>query len=361
MRHAPHNWIFALAALMLAGLACQITASAPDSGAPTGGSSGATPTTNLTLTAVFANSATPLVRASATPPNGTPTLAELPASPLPQQAAPTLTPAQSGGGQGTPTVLQPQSGITPIVLDFSPSATPTPGESNEEAEENGEEEPAAANRRPGPAIEAAYLSQPPSVDGDLSDFPANVYLLNTAVAGGGFSSGDKDISAQARFGWDATFLYIGVRVFDNKFVQTASGPQLWRGDSLELLLDADLADDFNSRAISGDDYQLGLSPGDLLTGGLPEAFLWTPLGKVGVPQGVQIAAGLTADGYLMEIAIPWVLFEATPGGGAAFGFLLSVSDNDDPTANRQQTVVSFAPGRALHDPTTWRTLILLEP
>lgn len=352
MRHAPYKLIFALAALLAASLACQtIRGAAPEAAAPTSGAPGGTPTANLTLTAVFANSATPIPSGTPAPPTHTAQPRAAAATPtLLAVNAPTLTPAQAGGGQGTPSVLQPETNITPIVLDFGPAATPAEGE--EAPEDTG---------RPGPAVEAAYLTKAPQIDGDLRDFSAPVYLLNNAVFGSGFSSGDGDISGQARFGWDSTFLYVGVRVTDNKFVQTATAAQLWRGDSLELLLDADLRADFAAQLIDDDDYQLGLSPGDLLTGNAPEAFLWAPRGRVGVPAGVQIAAALTADGYQMEMAIPWALFDLQPGGGEAYGFLLSISDNDDPSAPRQQTVVSFAPGRALHDPTTWRTLTLLAP
>ncbi len=351
-QHPKHKLIPVVLAILMASLACQaVGGSAPAVSAPVESGPGGTPTPNLTLTAVFANSATPIPSVTAGPPSATAEPDGPTATPtLLAIAAPSLTPAQAGGGQGTPSVLQPEPGITPIVLDFGPA--PTPAEGEETPEDSG---------RPGPAVEAAYLTKSPRIDGDLRDFSAPVYRLNTAVLGQGFSSGDADISAQARFGWDGTFFYIGVRVFDNKFTQTASGAQLWRGDSLELLLDTDLEGDFEMRLINEDDYQLGLSPGDLLLGNTPESFLWAPRGRVGVPEGVQIAAALTADGYQMEIAIPWALFELQPGGGESFGFLLSVSDNDDPSAARQQTVVSFAPGRALHDPTTWRTLILLAP
>ncbi len=352
MRHTPYKLIPVLAALLAASVACQLPGSAAPA-APTAPASGpvGTPTMNLTLTAVFANSATPIPSGTPAPPTATAQPDAAAATPtILAITAPTLTPAQAGGGQGTPSVLQPETNITPIVLDFGPTATPA--EDEETPEDTG---------RPGPAVEAAYLTKAPRIDGNLSDFSTPVYLLNTAVFGNGFTSGDGDISGQARFGWDGTFLYIGVRVIDNKFVQTATAAQLWRGDSLELLLDADLTGDFERTLIDADDYQLGLSPGDLLLGNTPEAFLWAPRGQVGVPAGVQIAAALTADGYQMEIAVPWALFGLQPDGGEAYGFLLSLSDNDDPSTPRQQTVVSFAPGRALHDPTTWRTLILLAP
>ncbi|MBI3159570.1 MAG: hypothetical protein HYZ26_08240 [Chloroflexi bacterium] len=370
MPHASLKLTLAVVALAAASLACQVLgggAAGSTPGPSGGGTQPGSPTPNLTLTAVFSRSATPLPSAQ---PSDTPS--EAPSATL-EPDAPSATagsgpasptPAQSGGGRGptataTPIVyLTPQAGITPIALDFSPSptlaATVTPGGSPTPA-------PPADPGRPGPAVEVVYLPQAPQIDADLRDFPAPVYAVTTAVQGGGYSSGEKDVSAQARFGWDEDYFYIGVRVFDNKFVQQASGPQLYRGDSLEILLDIQLNEDFSDRVLSLDDYQLGISPGNLFTGAPAEAYVWAPRNQIGAPQGVRIAAGFTTDGYIMEVAVPWAVFGVSPAQGQTFGFLFSVSDNDDVTSNAQQTVVSFAPGRALHDPTTWRDLILLAP
>ncbi|TAK12540.1 MAG: hypothetical protein EPO32_08255 [Anaerolineae bacterium] len=361
MSQPPAKLLLALVALTLAGLACQVPflgGAAETTADPTNVAA-----SNLTLTAIFSKSPTPVptsqpTRAAAPQATAASTATGLIPTATPRATlSPTPLPSQSGGGVGptatatTLAYLTPQAGITPIALDFNPAPTAATG--TPETEDPG---------RPGPALEVAYLGDAPAIDADLSDFPATAYTLNTAVQGSGFSSGVKDISAQARLGWDEDFLYIGVRVFDNKFVQQASGAQLYRGDSLELLLDVQLDEDLNAASLSADDYQLGISPGDLIAGTVqPEAFIWAPRLEVGRLDGVVIAAGLTADGYIIEVAIPWSALGVTPAAGQTFGGLVSVSDNDDVTANTQQTVVSFAPGRAIHDPTTWRDLVLLAP
>ncbi len=59
-----------------------------------------------------------------------------------------------------------------------------------------------------------------------------------------------------------------------------------------------------------------------------------------------------------EVAIPWTVFEVKPKSGQHFGFVLSISDNDNASANAQQTMVSNVKTRILVDPTTWGDLTL---
>lgn len=53
-----------------------------------------------------------------------------------------------------------------------------------------------------------------------------------------------------------------VRVRDDTPVQTQSGWEMFRGDSVELWLDTDLAGDFDTREGNADDWQFGFSPGN---------------------------------------------------------------------------------------------------
>ena len=158
-------------------------------------------------------------------------------------------------------------------------------------------------------------------------------------------------------GWDSGYLYLAANVTDDVHAQTQHGELIFRGDILEVLLDKDLAGDFDSTALSADDYQLGLSPG-ALSGDSPEAYLWFPAGKAGKPAGVVLAARQAGAGYSLEAAIPWSLFGLTPGGGLRLGFAVSGSDNDALGTADQQSMISSAPARKLADPTTWGTLVL---
>jgi hypothetical protein len=47
--------------------------------------------------------------------------------------------------------------------------------------------------------------------------------------------------------------------------------------------------------------------------------------------------------------------------GARLGIAASVSDNDSPDTVVQECMISTAPGSEWNDPTTWGTLVLVEP
>jgi len=190
----------------------------------------------------------------------------------------------------------------------------------------------------------------------LYQYPAD-YL----VYGAGNWVDAQDLSAKVMVGWDNSYLYLGVHVIDNRYVQNVTGDHLYLGDSLEILLDTNLAADFYVASLSPDDFQLGISPGNPDPGNHPEAYLWFPTTVKGEKTKVRIASQKVDGGYDVEIAVPWTVFEIAPVAGQHFGFAVSVSDNDNRTEDVQQSMVSTVPDRHLTDPTTWGDLILSQP
>jgi hypothetical protein len=59
--------------------------------------------------------------------------------------------------------------------------------------------------------------------------------------------------------------------------------------------------------------------------------------------------------------VPWKYRGFVPQPGARLGIAASVSDNDSPDTVVQECMISTAPGREWNDPTTWGTLVLVEP
>ena len=161
------------------------------------------------------------------------------------------------------------------------------------------------------------------------------------------------------FGWDEHYFYLAARVIDDIYAQGATEEDLFKGDSLEILLDARVSRDYYQASLSSDDFQLGISPGNPDPGVDMEAYLWYPQDEEG-PQGqVKVGVTSTEDGYRIEVKIPWDLFGVTPDIGDHYGFAFSVSDNDRSDQDVQQSMISSAATRALTDPTTWRDLILM--
>lgn len=210
-------------------------------------------------------------------------------------------------------------------------------------------------------VVATYLQTSPVIDGDLSKWTLHQYPVNFVVYGAANWVDAKDLSATVMLGWDNHNLYLGVHVTDDKYVQNATGANLYKGDSLEILIDTNLQADFYVDALSPDDFQLGISPGISNPGNHSEAYLWYPTTVKGSKTQVQIAAKGTDSGYDVEVAIPWSLFEVTPISGQHYGFAFSVSDNDNSSENVQQSMVSTDPNRHLTDPTTWGDLTLAQP
>jgi LCP family protein required for cell wall assembly len=253
----------------------------------------------------------------------------------------------------TPNAAAPYPFRVVLGADYNPCvgpppqivATPTPG--------------AAPAGTPDPAVHAARVtSPPPGVDGDLVEWTSLVYPISEPAFGNSNWLGPDDLSAAWNIAWDDGYLYIALDVRDDAFVQQANNVNLFRGDSLELLIDADLSD-AAQRSLNADDFQLGISPGNLaVSPDTPEAWLWYPRSEARAITGVLVGAALVEGGYHLEVAVPWEIFHITPSAGQRLGFALSLNDDDTPEGAQQESVVSNVRGRLLTDPGTWGVLVL---
>jgi hypothetical protein len=280
------------------------------------------PTPNLTHTAIFAASPTPETDVT-------------PIATTSEDAAPGTSEPEGDGTQLPTSTARPQVGI--------PSATVS---TNQE-------------RDNGVLINAAYFSSPPTIDGDLGEWGGRTaYDANQTVPSGGENwTGAADLSATFYVGWDSNYLYLAVRRTDDTFVQISYGRYLFRGDDVELQIDADLSGDFFSGVMSSDDYQIGLSPGNFNTLE-PEAYRWYPTYLEGWIYTATVAAKQVGTGYDMEARIPWAAMGITPSEGGTFGFALALSDNDQTGKSVWESMVASVGTRTLTDPTTWGTLKL---
>jgi hypothetical protein len=301
--------------------ACSLTGGTPNNNSPVGVEPTpiVSPTTNLTLTAVFASAIT------ATPPD-----MQLDATSEPGAASPT---------------------DAPDIQATQPAATSLPSVAYAET-------PAAAVID---QVEAHYLNSAPTIDGSLTDWSGEMYTMLDVVYGMEYYADPADISGQFKVAWDDINLYLGVVVFDTRYSQTASGTQMYLGDSLEILMDTNLSGDASDTQLSSDDFQIGISAGNLHDVAIPEAYMWYPSDKISSLPNVQIGGGLIEGGWVVEVAMPWSEVGVSPNNGMTLGFLLSISDNDMQFMNKQQSVVSFSETRELQNPTSWSELQLVKP
>jgi hypothetical protein len=316
--------LLVLVTLLAAQLACNLPAQSTDATQ--------IPAPNQTLTSLFA--ITPDQEA-------TPTLPPVVTATLVSGTNPTATQA--------PVLAETATSAPPTTVPTATSVPPTVGP-----------QPTATipDMRPRGGIVAKFMSTPPTIDGDWSEWKDNhtEYPATNIVFGRENWTGPDDLSASFYVGWDDNNLYIAVKVRDDQYVQNMTGENIFLGDSIEILLDTKLTDDYYYTQLSADDFQLGLSPGRGV--GAPdtdtkEAYLWFPSNIAGKQPGFPMASIQQQGVWRFEAAIPWSIFETKPTAGTSMGFVLSVSDNDDTTRNVQQTMTSNVPGRRLTDPTTW--------
>ncbi len=215
---------------------------------------------------------------------------------------------------------------------------------------------------PASDIVAPRAAAAPAINGDAADWAGlPVYSSPHLVFSADSWDGSDDLAASWQVSWDDANLYLLVNVADDVHVQTQSGNQAFRGDSVELQIDADRLGDY-SPTISTDDYQLSLSPGDFA--GLPPGafrFQGTSAGEMldaTAPHIIAVSASPNGAGYILEAAIPWRDLGLSPTAGLVIGLAVNVNDNDRPGAAVQEVMKSNAPNRRFGDPTTWGTLTL---
>ena len=210
----------------------------------------------------------------------------------------------------------------------------------------------------GPDAPATYLPNNQfALDGALNEWTREAVPLSLAHFGANAWAGADDSSGAAWFGWNEDALLVAVSVRDEAHVQTQRSWEMFRGDSVELWIDADLARDFESAQGSSDDWQFGFSPGDFFSGA-PEGVVYIPHRDVRLNQQIQVAALQNGNGYTLEARIPWALLGTTPARGKFFGYTLDLSDNDVPNTAQQQTQVTHNPNFQFNVPTTFGNLIL---
>ena len=213
----------------------------------------------------------------------------------------------------------------------------------------------------GADVEAGRINTAVAIDGELGEW-GNVPVIeaNALVYSAAGWDGSDDVRGLWRLGWDDSTLFIAVRVEDDRHVQTQTGNQIFRGDSVSLQIDSDLNGDFGPQ-LSADDYQINLSPGDFADLP-PSAFRFQGTregGMVDAPgHGIGVAAVPVEDGYQLEAAIPWQDIGLTPAPGLVVGLALNVNDNDTAGTAIQEVMKSHAATRAFRDPSSWGRLTL---
>ena len=268
---------------------------------------------------------------------------------------PTVTP-----GMPTAEVVTPPTATAAEIPTLWPSPTPT---TNPIPTSTSVPPTPEIRQRGGSLMKAAYLSTAPVMDGTYAEWveKTNKYGIPHKVWQPANWKNMADLEGAFASAWDDKYLYISVKVTDDVFVQNLSGEMIYLGDSVEVLIDANLDGDFFVTSLNNDDFQFGISPGNPDKDIDEEVYLWYPAGLKGSKSQVLVASLFeTSPIYRVEVGIPWSLLGVSPYNGLHLGFAVSVSDNDNPGKNIQETMISTAQYRNFLDPTTWGEIVLVK-
>jgi hypothetical protein len=276
-------------------------------------------------------------------------------TPAAEQPAPTL----PGGGGTQAALVTPLS--TPQVSITDAPATPAAGTP---VAPSTDALPATASATPPAATGADFtvsrLAQPPVLDGSLTEWPEALTVSSAfqVYARAGWD-GSADLEATWRLGWDPNSLYLAVTVVDDLHVQTQTGNQMFRGDSVEIQIDTNRA--ANATLVNPGTFQLLLSPGNFADLA-PSAFRFQGTGEGRILDApghrIQVNAARTGEGYVLEAAIPWSDLNFVPDEADVLGIALNANDNDQADEAVQEVMMSSSPRRTLTDPQSWGTMVL---
>jgi hypothetical protein len=164
----------------------------------------------------------------------------------------------------------------------------------------------------------------------------------------------KDWAKHDSFGkwqgkWDDEYLYLTVRVYDEKIVHDSVDPT--DDDSIELFLDAD-----NSRAAQPDgknDFRLVFA-----------CNLEHPvLGAGSAPVADELLASIntdmrsTPDGYLLEAWIPWKVFGIAPQVKNRVAVEVEINDDDDGGSRDKKIGWVATDNHAANEPKQWGVIL----
>ncbi len=147
----------------------------------------------------------------------------------------------------------------------------------------------------------------PALDGSLSEWPTEGFVPldspGQVVLGRTSWKGADTASASVRPAWDEKGLYLAVRMHSAQPHPNEAPPQaVWNGDAFELNVGLDAAAHPNRLEYGQQDWQIGFP---LRPGPVPPV-VWKGTGDR-VSQ-IQAACQAGADGYTLEIFIPWTFF-----------------------------------------------------
>lgn len=211
-----------------------------------------------------------------------------------------------------------------------------------------------------PIIQVHKAAKAVTIDGNLNEYPKFAVRMDDKSFEKlqYFEYGGKDdISADIYLLWDDENLYVAAKITDDvPFTNKLDGPDIWNGDSIEVLLGMDDKADPQRIYFGKGDYQIGLSAGnnkDIK----PNEWIWR---RDDYQSGIELTAKPADKGYTIEAKIPFkVLGGFKPEIGKRFDFNIAVDDADKD--KRDMQLVWTGTKNFYSDPSEWGSAVLSAP
>ena len=159
----------------------------------------------------------------------------------------------------------------------------------------------------------------------------------------------KDSFGKWQGKWDADYLYLTVRVYDETVVSDSADPR--DDDSIELFIDAD-----NSRNTKPDgvnDFHLVFT----CNREHPELAANSAPISAAKLNAIDMDMRRRADGYVLEARIPWSTFNMQPKVSNRIGVELEINDDDDGGKRDKKIAWHATQNNAENDPSLWAVVL----
>ncbi|MHC4439555.1 MAG: sugar-binding protein, partial [Planctomycetota bacterium] len=152
---------------------------------------------------------------------------------------------------------------------------------------------------------------PDAIDGDLSDWnleaitPAALDAVEQLSSGQDIWTGPEDCSAEFYMLWDDVNIYMAVVVKDEKLVMNKTEGSIWNSDCVEMFFATTEAIADHPWSNPTIHYQYGFNADN-------QTWNWCNMDGPGqsVPDYLQAASSVTADGYICEVSIEYAQMTA---------------------------------------------------
>ncbi|MDA3882191.1 MAG: glycoside hydrolase family 9 protein, partial [Bacteroidales bacterium] len=184
-----------------------------------------------------------------------------------------------------------------------------------------------------------------SIDGTKDAVYTNGTALESFLAG---TPTATSLSGEWSGMWDNSNVYIFISVTDDALYND-SGETWYEDDGIEVFIDGDNS---KSTAYDNNDFQWGFVWGGSLYAGSNNSANSTT--------GIVYEIVQTANGYNLEISIPWSTIGVTPVVGNFIGFDLGINDDDDGDARENKIAWYMTSDDGWQNPSILGELELVE-